>query len=81
MSRLWEAEVDTGSHVLRASTLVELGGAEEIVRAHLDRALDPLTVEQKDIAAAIFNHLVTPSGAKIAHAGARPRPLCGGLGG
>ena len=68
MTRLWEAEVDAGSHVLRASTLAELGGAGEIVRVHLDRALEPLTVEQKDIAASIFNHLVTPSGAKIAHA-------------
>ena len=32
------------------------------------RALEPLTGEQKDIAAAVFNHLVTPSGTKIAHA-------------
>ena len=64
----WEAEEEAGSHILRTSTLEALGGAEEIVRAHLGRALEPLTVEQKDIAAAVFNHLVTPSGTKIAHA-------------
>ena len=68
MRRLWEAEEEAGSHTLRSSTLEALGGAEEIVRAHLARALEPLTGEQKDIAAAVFNHLVTPSGTKIAHA-------------
>ena len=68
MRRLWEAEEEAGSRTLRTSTLEALGGAEEIVRAHLARALEPLTGEQKDIAAAVFNHLVTPSGTKIAHA-------------
>jgi WD40 repeat protein len=68
MSRIWEAEEEAGSRVLRLSTLVELGGAEEIVRAHLERALDSLTEREKEAAAAVFNHLVTPSGTKIAHA-------------
>ncbi len=67
MRRLWEAEAEAGSRTLRASTLADLGGAEEIVRAHLERALDSLTADQKDIASAVFNHLVTPSGTKIAH--------------
>jgi WD40 repeat protein len=68
MRRLWEAEEEAGSHTLRTSTLEALGGAEEIVRAHLARALEPLTGEQKDVASEVFNHLVTPSGTKIAHA-------------
>jgi len=67
MQALWEAEEEAGSHVLRASTLRELGGAEAIVRAHLEGALDSLTAEQRDIASAVFDHLVTPSGTKIAH--------------
>jgi WD40 repeat protein len=67
MRRLWEAEEEAGSRTLRASTLVDLGGAEEIVRAHLERALDSLTPGQRDIASAVFDHLVTPSGTKIAH--------------
>jgi WD40 repeat protein len=67
MRRLWEVEKDSGSHVLRESTLRELGGAETIVRAHLEDALDSLDAEQRDIASAAFDHLVTPSGTKIAH--------------
>jgi WD40 repeat protein len=68
MQRLWEAEEEAGSPLLRLSTLWELGGAEEIVRAHLERALESLTAPEKDAASAVFNHLVTPSGTKIAHA-------------
>jgi WD40 repeat protein len=68
MDRLWETEREAGSHTLRRSTLDELGGAEQIVRTHLGRALGSLTAEQRDIASAVFNHLVTPTGAKIAHA-------------
>src|SRR5262249_61917184 len=67
MARLWDGEQSAGSRVLRLATLVELGGAEQIVRDHLDRALDALSPEQQDLAASIFNHLVTPSGTKIAH--------------
>jgi WD40 repeat protein len=67
MQRLWEAEQERGSKVLRLATLEELGGAHEIVRAHLDRAVDALAPDQRDVAARVFNHLVTPSGAKIAH--------------
>ncbi len=68
MERLWDAERDAGSSTLRRSTLDELGGAERIVRTHLDRALASLTPAQRDLASSIFNQLVTPSGTKIAHA-------------
>ncbi len=67
MARLWEAEADAGSSSMRLETLDRLGGAGEIVRDHLERALDSLDGERQDVAAAVFNHLVTPSGAKIAH--------------
>jgi WD40 repeat protein len=67
MYRLWEAERSAGSHVLRLETLRRLGGAEQIVRDHVDEALTGLTAEEKDLAARMLDQLVTPSGAKIAH--------------
>ena len=66
MERIWEAERDAGSHALRLATLRRLGGAVSIVRSHLERALDTLSPGQRDVAASVFNHLVTPSGTKIA---------------
>ena len=67
MRRLWDEEQAAGSRVLRLRTFRALGGAEQIVRDHLDRALGALSARDKDIAAAVFNYLVTPSGTKIAH--------------
>src|SRR5262249_764510 len=55
------------STTLRRSTLVELGGAERIVGDHLQRALRDLSPSQQEIAAALFLHLITPSGTKIAY--------------
>ena len=62
-----------GSRTLRLETLRRLGGAEQIVRDRLRGALDALSPEQQDVAAALFNHLVTPSGTKIAHGARGPR--------
>src|SRR6185437_12083581 len=56
MQRLWEAERDAGVRVLRSSTLESLGGAEEIVRAHLEHALDALDPAEKDMAATVFKY-------------------------
>jgi WD40 repeat protein len=67
LERLWEAERERGSTVLRLATLRELGDAEAIVRAHLQRALGRLAPSEQDVAATMFGHLVTPSGSKIAH--------------
>lgn len=67
MQRLWDAERGQGSEVLRLATFDSLGRAEAIVRAHLDDAMEALPDRQRDVAARIFNHLVTPSGTKIAH--------------
>ncbi len=67
MYRLWDAERSAGSRVLRLETLNRLGGAEQIVRDHVEEALTGLTAEEKDLAARMLDHLVTPSGAKIAH--------------
>jgi hypothetical protein len=66
LTRLWQEETAAGSHELRASTLERLGGAGHIVATHLDAALQALTPEEQNAAAAIFQYLVTPSGTKIA---------------
>ena len=68
MTRLWECELAKGSRVLRTETLnAELGGAETIVRNHVDRALMGLAGEELEAATDIFHDLVTPSGVKVAH--------------
>jgi WD40 repeat protein len=67
MQRLWDVERGAGSSTLRVETLDSLGGAGQIVADHLERAIDALTPSQRAIAARLFEHLVTPSGTKIAH--------------
>jgi WD40 repeat protein len=67
MRRLWDEERSAGSRTLRLETLRRLGGAEHIVREHVERALTELTPAEKDLAARMFDHLVTPTGTKIAH--------------
>src|SRR5207248_11776900 len=67
MQRLWEVERASGSDLLRLDTLRGLGGATAIVQEHPEGALAALTVTQKNAAARIFDHLVTPSGTKMAH--------------
>jgi WD40 repeat protein len=66
MKRLWDAELGQHSRRLRLETLAELGGAQTIVRTHVDRALGSLTDEDREAAVDILHHLVTPSGTKIA---------------
>lgn len=70
MQRLWEAERARGSAVLRLETLRSLGGAARIVERQLEDALAGLPADEQDVAARMFEHLVTPSGTKIAHSSA-----------
>jgi WD40 repeat protein len=67
LERLWEVETERGSNRLQVETLQGLGGASRIVEDHLERAMAALSPGEKDAAAAMYNHLVTPSGTKIAH--------------
>lgn len=67
LQRVWEEERNAGSAALRVETFERLGGAQHIVEEHLEGALAELTTDEKDVAARLFNHLVTPSGTKIAH--------------
>lgn len=67
MTRVWEKELGSGSRALRAQKLMDLGGAAAIVEGHLDRVMVELSAAEHRICERIFQHLVTPSGAKIAH--------------
>ncbi|MGZ8845607.1 MAG: nSTAND1 domain-containing NTPase [Pyrinomonadaceae bacterium] len=67
MTRMWNEEMSAGSSLLRLKTLDSLGGAERIVRTHLDETMSALSPERQQIAAEVFHYLVTPSGTKIAH--------------
>jgi hypothetical protein len=67
MTRLWDVEMEAGSRTLRAQTLEGLGGAQRIVRNHLDEAMGGLSAQDQEVAARMFRYLVTPSGTKIAH--------------
>jgi WD40 repeat protein len=66
LTRLWNQERARGSSSLRQSTLDDLGGAQTIVQTHLDNVMADLSPAQVDVAAAVFHHLVTTSGTKIA---------------
>jgi hypothetical protein len=67
MTRLWDEERRAKSNVLRLATLNRLGGAERIVRTHLDEAMNALSSRDQNVASRVFRFLVTPSGTKIAH--------------
>ena len=67
LTALWEAEANQGSHTLRAQTLRDLGGAETLARDRLDERIGRLTPAEQDVAAEVFQFLVTRSGTKIAH--------------
>jgi tetratricopeptide (TPR) repeat protein len=67
MTRLWDEEMRKGSLELRLETLDGFGGANNIVRTHLDATMSSLPDHERNIAANIFHYLVTPSGTTIAH--------------
>jgi WD40 repeat protein len=66
MERVWNAEHAEGSQELRLATLQKLRGVRMIVDAHLGKALDSLGSAERQTAIDMFDHLVTPSGGKIA---------------
>ncbi|MEP7200697.1 MAG: WD40 repeat domain-containing protein [Chloroflexota bacterium] len=78
MTRLWDEETAPRTspptpllagegRTLHLATLTRLGGAQNIVRTHLDAVMAALPQNEQEIAARVFHHLVTPSGTKIAH--------------
>jgi hypothetical protein len=70
LTRLWEEEKRAGSQNLKLETLNRLGGAEKIVRTHLDAVMNKLSAPEQDVCSTFFDRLVTPSGVKIAQSAA-----------
>ena len=67
LTELWRAaSARPGPRVLDSATLDALGGAKAIVRRHVSVELARLSKEGREIAVRLFQHLVTPSGAKYA---------------
>lgn len=66
MTRLWDEEMKENSRVLRLSTLERLGGAQDIVRTHLDGVMAKMDLTEREVCSRFFDRLVTPSGSKIA---------------
>ena len=66
MVRIWMQEMESHSSVLRVATLRKLGGANKIVRTHLDTVMKRLSSDHQFLASQVFQYLVTPSGMKIA---------------
>jgi WD40 repeat protein len=70
LTDLWDREAKQGSRILHAQTLVELGGAAQLVRDRLDQRMKTLDPGEQDVAADVARFLVTPSGMKIAYTAA-----------
>jgi WD40 repeat protein len=66
MEKLWQQERAENSTVLRLETLERMEGVEHIVDTHLASALSKLGEHGRDVVIDAFDHLVTPSGGKIA---------------
>jgi WD40 repeat protein len=67
LERLWAEEEAADSNELRLETFHRLGGAEPIVREHVQGALQRLPAAEQAGAARVVRQLVTSSGTKIAH--------------
>ena len=57
MTRLWEAETEAGSRVLRLATLESLGGAAAIVRNNVQAAMSSLPPRDQRLAAQVVRFL------------------------
>src|SRR5262249_49361327 len=53
MTRLWDEEMAAQSSTLRLTTLERLGGAESIVRTHLDAVMSAQQPQDQDVASGI----------------------------
>jgi hypothetical protein len=67
MLKLFEHAVANERTDLTIAAVDDLGGVGQIIGRHIEQVIAPLIRAEREIAAAVFGHLVTPSGAKIAH--------------
>lgn len=77
LMKVWDAERAAKSGIMRAATLDRLGGAQEIVRDHVDSFMATLPAAEREASSCIFDRLVTPSGSKIAYNAADLREFAG----
>jgi hypothetical protein len=70
MDRLWRMAAEEDSKRLTLAGLERLGGAAAIVSSHLGDALDSLSAADREVAADVFQILVTPSRSKITQSAA-----------
>jgi len=66
LTRIWRAERELNSSVLRLETLRALGGAQKIVDARVEEAMGMLSPHEQAIAAGVCHYLVSRAGTKIA---------------
>jgi CHASE2 domain-containing sensor protein len=63
MRQIWDADVGSGGHTLRRSTLEQLGDVAGIFGTHLDGTMGRLSDGEQRMASEMVRYLVTPSGA------------------
>lgn len=66
MQRLWTEEQRQGSRELRLTTFSQLGGARGITQQHVNQVMQRFKPEEQDVAADLFEYLVTSTGASLA---------------
>jgi hypothetical protein len=67
LRRLWNEKETQTWHQMRLETLRKIGGADKIVENHVSDVMKSLpSTSDRNIAARLFPHLVTPSGRKVA---------------
>ena len=68
LTKLWEAEGGIVATSLRAVTLgQQLGGVRKIVRDHVNKVMDTLSLDEQQLCSKTFDRLVTGVGSKIAY--------------
>ena len=63
-TKLWDAEMQTGSRVLQLATLQRLGGSEKIVQDHVAAEMRRISDHERNLSANIFRFLVMPAGGR-----------------
>jgi tetratricopeptide (TPR) repeat protein len=66
MIHLWKNAVADARHQLDPQMLSDPDTAEKIIQSHLEEVMKKLDTDDREAAARVFHHLVTPSGRKIA---------------
>jgi tetratricopeptide (TPR) repeat protein len=66
MIHLWQKAVESSPYQLHPRMLEDPDAAEKIIQSHLEDVMKRLDDTEREVASLVFDHLVTPSGRKIA---------------